>query len=133
MIEMTQKSVQNSSGTTCSRRVVSLPSFEHFMASFLWSIRLQTMKKSGRLFFFYNNTSAISFIFRCRNCQTKCARVALQIASFSWSVLSSKKVLNQSARENSGGYCKNLSESRSQIQKHAVWSQLLILSLCVES
>ena len=33
--------VQNSSGTTSHRRVVSLPSFGHFRASFLWS---ETMK-----------------------------------------------------------------------------------------
>ena len=32
--KMTSKNVQNSSGTTSRRRVVSLPSFEHFMASF---------------------------------------------------------------------------------------------------
>ena len=32
--EMTSKNVQNSSGTTGRRRVVSLPSFGHFMASF---------------------------------------------------------------------------------------------------
>ena len=32
--EMTSKNVQNSSGTTSRRRVVSLPSFGHFMASF---------------------------------------------------------------------------------------------------
>ena len=41
------KSVQNSSGTTSSRRVVSLQSFEHFMASFLWSIRVQIMENCG--------------------------------------------------------------------------------------
>ena len=38
--------------------MVSMPSFEHFMASFVSSIRLQTMKKSGRLFF-YNNTEKL--------------------------------------------------------------------------
>ena len=32
--KMTSKNVQNSSGTTSRRRVVSLPSFGHFMASF---------------------------------------------------------------------------------------------------
>ena len=48
------KSVQNSSGTTSSRRVVSLQSFEHFMASFLWSIRVQTMENCSR-FVFYND------------------------------------------------------------------------------
>ena len=32
--KMTSNNVQNSSGTTCRRRVVSLPSFGHFMASF---------------------------------------------------------------------------------------------------
>ena len=32
--KMTSKNVQNSSGTTNRRRVVSLPSFGHFMASF---------------------------------------------------------------------------------------------------
>ena len=32
--KMTSLNVQNSSETTSRRRVVSLPSFEHFMASF---------------------------------------------------------------------------------------------------
>ena len=32
--KMTSKNVQNSSGTTSRRRVVSLPSFGHFMALF---------------------------------------------------------------------------------------------------
>ena len=32
--KMTSRNVQNSSGTTSRRRVVSLPSFGHFMASF---------------------------------------------------------------------------------------------------
>ena len=32
--KMKSKNVQNSSGTTSRRRVVSLPSFGHFMASF---------------------------------------------------------------------------------------------------
>ena len=90
-----------SSGTTSGRRVVSLSSFEHFMASFLLSIRVQTMKKSG-LFVFYNSTklffSGISFIFRCKIVKTKRARVALQIASFSWTILSSSIALIQSAR-----------------------------------
>ena len=39
--------------------VCTLSSFEHFMASFLSSIRVQTMKKSGR-FVFYNNTKHLS-------------------------------------------------------------------------
>ena len=66
------------------------------------------MKKSG-LFVFYNNTkifSGISFIFRCKTVTAKNARVALQIASFSLSILSSIIALNQSARENSDSYCK---------------------------
>ena len=84
------------------------PSFEHFMASFLWSIRVQTTKKSG-WFGFYNNAkkfSGISFILRCEIVKTKSARVALQIASFLWSILSSAMALNQSARENSDSDCK---------------------------
>ena len=40
--------------TQVERRVVSLKSFEHFMASFLWSIRVYTMENGGR-FVFYNN------------------------------------------------------------------------------
>ena len=67
----------NSSGTMSRRRVVSLPRFEHFMASFLWSKRVQTMKKSGR-FVFYNDPnfflSGICFIFRCEIVKTKSAR-----------------------------------------------------------
>ena len=46
------KYVQNSSGTTSRRRVVSLQSFEHFMASFLWFLRVQTMKNCGRFVFY---------------------------------------------------------------------------------
>ena len=36
-------------------QVGSLQSFEHFMASFLWSVRVQTMEKCGQFGFFYNN------------------------------------------------------------------------------
>ena len=54
LIEMMSSNVQNSSGTTSRRRVVSLQSFEHFMASFLWSIRVLTMENCGR-FVFCNN------------------------------------------------------------------------------
>ena len=43
--------------TQVERRVVSLKSFEHFMASFLWSIRVYTMENGGHLFF------TITFIF----------------------------------------------------------------------
>ena len=41
----------------CSKlkwNLVSLQSFEHFMASFLWCTRVQTMENCGR-FVFYNN------------------------------------------------------------------------------
>ena len=42
---------RNLSRTRSHRRVVSLSCFEHLMASFLWSIRVQTMKKYGRVVF----------------------------------------------------------------------------------
>ena len=52
--------------TRVKRRVVLLQSFEHFMASFLWSIRVQTMENCGRFVF------TITFIFstkrRCSCC-----------------------------------------------------------------
>ena len=79
------------------------------------------MKKVGRFvkctgdrffffFFFYNNRkqniSEFCFIFRCEIVKTKRARDALQIVSFSWSILSSTIALNQSARENPNSYCK---------------------------
>ena len=63
--KMTSKNVQNSSGTTSRRRVVSLPSFGHFMASFygLQEFRPQktavdllftiTWKKYGRNWIFF--------------------------------------------------------------------------------
>ena len=95
-------------GLTSHRRVVSLPSFEHFMASFPWFIRVQTMKKSGR-FIIYNNMkkfSGIWFTFRCQIVKTKSVRVALRIALFSWFILASTKALNQSAHENLDSYCK---------------------------
>ena len=59
------------------------------------------MIKHGR-FVFYNNTKnflRISFIFRCEIVKSKSARVALQIASFSWSIPALTIALNQSARE----------------------------------
>ena len=94
-------------------QVVSLSSFEHFMASFTWPIRVQIMTKSGRfvfvvVFFYCTITrkiiSGIGFIFRCEIVKTKRARVLLQSAAFSWSVLSSTIALSQSARENSDSY-----------------------------
>ena len=54
-IEMMSWNVQNSSGTTSRRLVVSMQSFEHFIASFLQSVRVQTMETCG-WFVFYNNT-----------------------------------------------------------------------------
>ena len=68
------------------------------------------MKKSGRFVFLrYHEKiiSGIGFILRCEIVKTKPARAALQIASFSWSILSSTIALSQSAPENSDSYCKN--------------------------
>ena len=50
--------------------------------------------------------NGIDFIFRFEIDKTKCARVAMQIASFSWSVLSLTITLNQSARVNSESFVK---------------------------
>ena len=86
---------------TSRRRMVSLPSFEHFMALILRSMRVQCL-----IFTIIRKTNGICFIFCCGIVKTKSTRVALQIASSSWSVLSSTIALNQSARENSDSYCK---------------------------
>ena len=52
--------------TQVKRRAVLLQSFKHFMASFLWSIRVQTMENCGSFVF------TITFIFstkrRCSCC-----------------------------------------------------------------
>ena len=68
--------------------------------------------------------SGISFIFPREIVKTKSAvRVALQIPSFSWSILSSTIALNQSALENSDSYCKfpyrcEMTQSGAVIARH---------------
>ena len=78
--EMTSKNVQNSSGTTNRRRVVSLPSFGLFMASFYDGVTIENCCR----FVFYNNMEkvraelAIFFVEKAR---------ALHLTSFLLSVL----------------------------------------------
>ena len=69
----------------------SLPHFEHFMSSFLWSKRDQNMKKSGR-FVFHSNAKKYTGRWNCfflllQNCQKHTCCI-LQIPSFSRSILS---------------------------------------------
>ena len=44
--------------TQVERRVVSLPSFEHFMTLFVWSIRVKTIENCRRCDF-YNNMEKV--------------------------------------------------------------------------
>ena len=52
--KMTSKNVQNSSGTTSHRRVVSLPSFGHFMV-----YKSTETIENCRRFVFYNNMEKV--------------------------------------------------------------------------
>ena len=65
-----------------------LPNFEHFMALFLWSIRELTMKNLVDSFFKHEKLYAeLAFFFCCKIVNTKHARIALQIVSFSRSIV----------------------------------------------
>ena len=54
--------------------MVSLPSFEHFLASLPWSKKAQTMKKCGRFIFYMEIFLAKFALFSWRNRLTKSER-----------------------------------------------------------
>ena len=83
----------------------------HDMASFLWSIRVLTMKKCVQ-FVFYNNKqgkqgkSIRKLTFSAAQTKWFWTLKPLCVTSFLWSTLALTIVLNQSVYENLRSYCK---------------------------
>ena len=78
------KSNKSSSGTTNLRGVVSQPGFEHFMTTFLWSIRVLATRNVVE--FFYSNMTNLQAefaLFSFANFRSETGtNVALHIALF---------------------------------------------------
>ena len=80
--------------------MVSLQSFEHFMVSFQWSIRVKTMENCG-LFVFYNNI--FFFLTKNHTKQTNRHCLTCYVISMVYALMDHS---SQSAREDSLSYCK---------------------------
>ena len=97
--------------------IVPLQSFEHFLTSFLWSIRVQTMEKCCRFVCFFVCFFTITLtvfrvhfrrVFSGNRAQEKEKTYCATMTSFRWSVLWTTLALDQSALEKSLTYCKNI-------------------------
>ena len=95
--------------------IVALQSFEHFLTSFLCSIRVQTMEDCCRFVFFFFFTITLTVfgvhfrrVFSGNRAQEKEETYCATMTSFRWSVLWTTLALDQSALEKSLTYCKNI-------------------------
>ena len=120
--------------------IVPLQSFEHFLTSFLWSIRVQTMEKCCRFVCFFVCFFTITLtvfrvhfrrVFSGNRAQEKEKTYCATMTSFRWSVLWTTLALDESALEKSLTYCKNIFYSTlpNYLKKKNQWTVLCRFSI----